>query len=927
MTPNISLVAGDRAIQFGYIEHIENLKIGSDRIPSNGVLNLEIGSLTGGIVNISASNLQIPPTPRPTPVLLLPCQFPKLIGRQEEIKTALDAISHSQSMEFYGIAGIGKTVLLRYLAHHPAIASTFIDGIIHFQSTYHQTDSDLLQAIFDAFYECKTPYKATDIQIRYALKGKKAIIILDSAHLSKEDIESLVNALPDCSFLFAFPERYFWGEGQSTALNGLNLNEAISLVTQTLGRELSSLEYADAEKLCTILRGHPLQILQAVALVREQKSSLASIVKQARLGNTNWLTQLINSLSQPQRWILALLAAFGANVAISAEAVAGITALPDANAILATLLRKNLVSVDGDRFQITSSLSKLIQQQSEVNIWIQNATQFFTQWAQQHQGLPDLLLQESDAIMRVMEWSMSAGRGIDVIRLGRTIESVFALSGQWGKWQEVLQWMLESARSNGDRTIEAFALHQMGTRALCLNQLAIAQDYLTQALEIRRSLSDRVGTEATEHNLNLILHLTSPFLKKPSTNISSWIWKGSIPIFLLAITVFLLSRKTMPPIPTTSPSLPKENNLELIIQTAKDSAKQGVFDSLSSMPKLPNLQSIDIVPKTAKAGDRINVELVIVLDNPAPDEGATIVLTSSNQALAGELQNLKIEAGQYSGSLKFDIPSNLSSNQTEKLTITAIYRGVKRKGEIKFEPKISTAPAIEIAELSFSQNPVQQETKASLQIRLTSPAPNQGAIIYLASDNSSLVGVPESITILAGQSISEQIPLLVSGKQLRDQSKQLEVIITAQYDMPSKSKISNVLTIISKENPQELTPNLKSITLDREAAQAGDLVSGLILLDAPAPNAGFSVKLESNPMYLAQDLESPIKIRVNNQEQSFSFRVPKRLAEQDTSVTIIASDGKTERKIKLPFIKVPSSQRIPSKFLQILPKIIRIPPT
>ena len=62
MAPNISLVAGDRAIQFGYIEHIENLAIGRDRI-ENGTLNIEIGSLTGGIVNLSAANLQLPPAP------------------------------------------------------------------------------------------------------------------------------------------------------------------------------------------------------------------------------------------------------------------------------------------------------------------------------------------------------------------------------------------------------------------------------------------------------------------------------------------------------------------------------------------------------------------------------------------------------------------------------------------------------------------------------------------------------------------------------------------------------------------------------------------------------------------------------------------------------------------------------------------------
>ncbi|MCL1491185.1 MAG: hypothetical protein M1G31_10595 [Pseudanabaena sp. Salubria-1] len=150
MAPNISLVAGDRAIQFGYIEHIENLAIGRDRI-ENGTLNIEIGSLTGGIVNLSAANLQLPPAPRPTPIFLHPRVFPHLIGRKQEIKIALEVQPNSQPVEFYGVAGIGKSVLLRYLAHDPAIADIFADGIVHYHLANYQSASDLLQTLFETF--------------------------------------------------------------------------------------------------------------------------------------------------------------------------------------------------------------------------------------------------------------------------------------------------------------------------------------------------------------------------------------------------------------------------------------------------------------------------------------------------------------------------------------------------------------------------------------------------------------------------------------------------------------------------------------------------------------------------------------------------------------------------------------------------------
>jgi hypothetical protein len=59
MNPSISLVAGDHAIQFGYIEQVGNLSIGSDRKTDNGTLKVEIGSLTGSIVNLSSPELYI----------------------------------------------------------------------------------------------------------------------------------------------------------------------------------------------------------------------------------------------------------------------------------------------------------------------------------------------------------------------------------------------------------------------------------------------------------------------------------------------------------------------------------------------------------------------------------------------------------------------------------------------------------------------------------------------------------------------------------------------------------------------------------------------------------------------------------------------------------------------------------------------------
>src|SRR5262249_37364388 len=56
----------------------------------------------------------------------------------------------------------------------------------------------------------------------------------------------------------------------------------------------------------------------------------------------------------------------------------------------------------------------------------------------------------------------------------------------------------------GDREARGWFLHQMGTRALCLDDLRTARRALRKALNVRRSLKDEEGVKATAHNLRLL---------------------------------------------------------------------------------------------------------------------------------------------------------------------------------------------------------------------------------------------------------------------------------------------------------------------------------------------------------------------------------------------------------------------------------------
>ena len=62
-----------------------------------------------------------------------------------------------------------------------------------------------------------------------------------------------------------------------------------------------------------------------------------------------------------------------------------------------------------------------------------------------------------------------------------------------------------AARSIGDRSAEAWALHQIGTRALCIGETRTARAVLGQAVQLRHGLDDAVAVEASQRNLGLVL--------------------------------------------------------------------------------------------------------------------------------------------------------------------------------------------------------------------------------------------------------------------------------------------------------------------------------------------------------------------------------------------------------------------------------------
>jgi hypothetical protein len=782
MTNVISQSASDHAILFGSIAQVGTINI------------LKPDSSVGAKVTIAPSENQ-PPQPRPLPVLLPPRSFPLLLGRREEVKVAIDALPYDQTVEFYGSPGIGKTVILRYLAHHPSIIPAFTDGIVYHNCTRYQPVSDLLQVLFNAFYESGTPFKPTDIQIREALKDKKALILLDGAKLTREEVQDIINALRNFTFLFASSERQLWGEGHPIGVGGLPLNDAVSLVARELGHSLSAEERPAAETLCKALEGHPLRILQAIALVTQDNLSLGAVVQLVNnnASNSAWTEKLLSSLKKPQRMILALLAALGANIALAGQRIADLTEIPQIKPVLETLVQRNLVQVEGDRYYLASSLVEELRKSADITSWMEKSVTYFTKLAQGSQGISQSLLEESDAILQTLEWAADAGRWSDVLSLGKAIEGGLAVSGQWGTWENVLQLTLEAARATGNQAAEAFALHQLGTRAFGLSEVTKAESYLNQALHIRELLNDQGGIEVTKHNLQL---LNPPLPAQPKPKIPILIKLGAAVLLLgfggIVTRFFWPPLKWEPqasnPIVTTTPSVaettPSVVTTTPPVVTTTPSVVTTTPPVVTTTPPVvtttpPVVTTTPLNSKGVTWGT--TVQGTVTLNKPAVDD-VVVNLESSDRLIAPVQENVTIPAGETKGIFEFLTPKD-GSQRTVK--ITASYQGITKATSLTLRPQEPAKP--ELTSLVLKPEDITWGTKVQGTVTLNNPAVDE-IIVNLNSSDRCLAPIQENkIKISSGK--QEASFVFLTPKDGGNCPKGGTVQITASYNQVSKTKL------------------------------------------------------------------------------------------------------------------------------------------
>jgi hypothetical protein len=215
-------------------------------------------------------------------------------------------------------------------------------------------------------------------------------------------------------------------------------------------------------------------------------------------------------------------------VGLRQEQIAQITGPRDPRVNLQALVQWRLVMVQGDRYQLATPLKGAIGVEFDAQPWLERALTYWLAWV--GQADVEAVLMDLPGLIYILRWAVGQGRWAEVLQLARALDIPLTLGKQWDIWGRVLQWALQAAWHQQDPAAEAWVWHQLGTRALCQDDVTTAYDALSQALKLRQDLGDRLGTALTLHNRDGLMQAVVPLtdrsvietLRERSKTVGRW---------------------------------------------------------------------------------------------------------------------------------------------------------------------------------------------------------------------------------------------------------------------------------------------------------------------------------------------------------------------------------------------------------------------
>ncbi|MEV7322784.1 ATP-binding protein [Streptomyces sp. NPDC093970] len=465
-----------------------------------------------------------------------------LLERQDDRERLVRLLARGRSVRLTGPAGSGRTALLDLVADDCSDLAP--DGVVRL-SGFHRTPEDLLHDLFGAVYRAPSQRPGHDELLRL-VSEIGAVVVLDDIEFGGAGLDELLDATPECAFLFGatpeVPAPTADSGVEEVLLSGLERAGGVDILERAVGRVLTEEEANWAGDLWFESEGLPLRFVQAGALLRQRDQLKATTGAVDELGvfasdlselpaDATFDTEaaeevplpslgeaaapaplLAARLSASARATLRFAVALGGEVPHQAHlpALVGDT---HADAALGELAGCGLVSPVGSRYRLAAGVLQQLEAAGyadDIEPQALTAAQHYSWWAGHPSVTPDRVCAEADAVLAALAVVVPAtvppaeDEESLPVRLARTAAPAFAAGLHWSAWERTLRAGAEAARLSGEVGEQAYFHHELGILALCEGRLDDSQAELEASIGLRGALSDKRGTTAGRRALALV---------------------------------------------------------------------------------------------------------------------------------------------------------------------------------------------------------------------------------------------------------------------------------------------------------------------------------------------------------------------------------------------------------------------------------------
>ncbi|PYC88022.1 hypothetical protein C7C46_01755 [Streptomyces tateyamensis] len=452
----------------------------------NTVNNLNITAQYGSKVTLHAG-----PLPKPVKRDLI-SHLPRsgaepLIGRDHDLQLLQQVLQTRQLVQLWGDPGVGKSALLRHLAH---TAPGGPEGAAYIEAGGRTAD-DLAQAIFDISFDAPN-YKPSLEVLKEHLKTLRLRIYLDDAGLDEKDLHRLFDMAEHSSFVFTSQKHCAVNGVHAVRLDGLTAPAGAKLVQAVLARGLLADETRTVQALCDAVQGNPLR-LRRIALSASTGKGLPSIADLPEL-----LPALLNRLQPAERDLLHLLGSLS-GAELAARQLDALLGRPDCDTIAGGLVRHGLLVASETGYGCPPDVAECVLKSRGTQYPAKLLCQALTAWVEARETTPDEVAALFQALDVAVVRAERSGQPELGVALARAASPKLALSRQFDAWGSLLGAGWAAARSAGDSAGEAFFLGEARTRRRAIGRAALTTALVLEADVLWHELAALHAHSAAAH--------------------------------------------------------------------------------------------------------------------------------------------------------------------------------------------------------------------------------------------------------------------------------------------------------------------------------------------------------------------------------------------------------------------------------------------